>query len=63
VESIYIDTVKEITAKERAAGKGRLYKVEQEYIDLFNNSLSPKAIMSQDPDLTLPKREWRAINY
>lgn len=61
VESIYIDSIKPITKKERAVGKGRLYQVEKEYIDLFNNSLSPAAIMSQDPDLILPKPEWRAI--
>ncbi len=63
VESIFIDSIKPITQKERAPGKGRLYKVEQEYIDLFNNSLSSSAIMSQDHDLVLPKAEWRAINY
>lgn len=63
VETIFIDSVKPITEKERAVGKGRLYRVEQKYIDLFNNSLSPSAIMSQDPDLVLPKPEWRAINY
>lgn len=63
VEAIYIDAIKPITKKERAPGKGRLYQVEKKYIDLFNNSLSPSAIMSQEPDLTLPAPEWRAINY
>jgi hypothetical protein len=63
VEAIYIDSIKPITQKERAPGKGRLYQVEQEYIDRFNVSMSPSAIMSQDPDLELPVPEWRAIDY
>ncbi len=48
--------VKEITKKKPVRGKGRLFKVEQIYIDKFNKSLSPAAILSQDPDLALPPK-------
>lgn len=63
LETVFIDHIKPITKKERTVGKGRLYQVEQKYIDLFNLARSPAAIMSQDPDLSLPPQEWKAINY
>lgn len=55
MESVYFDSVKDVTQKERAPGKGRLYKVEQKYIDLFNRSQSPKAIVYSNPNLELPR--------
>lgn len=63
LETVFIDHIKPITNKERAIGKGRLYEVEKKYIDMFNRSRSPAAIMSQDPDLTLPSREWKAVDF
>lgn len=53
LESAYFNYVKPSTNKERIIGKGRLYAVKQEEIDLFNRSLSPAAIL-QDIDLSLP---------
>ncbi len=63
LETVFIDHIKPITKKERTVGKGRLYQVEQKYIDLFNLSRSPAAVMSQDPDLTLPRYEWKAVDF
>lgn len=54
LERVYFSHIKDITKKKRAPGKGRLYEVEQEHIDLFNKSFSAEAIMLQEPDLTLP---------
>jgi len=54
LESVYFDHVKESTEKSRAEGKGRLYQVKQDYIDLFNKSASPAAILAGEPDLSLP---------
>ena len=53
LDSAYFNYVKASTNKERIVGKGRLYAVKQEEIDLFNKSLSPAAIL-QDIDLSLP---------
>lgn len=52
------DTVKEITEKTPLKNKGRLYKVQQKYVDLFNQSQSAQIIMQMDEeqlDLTLPR--------
>lgn len=56
LEMVFIDSIKEVTEKTRAPGKGRLYKVQQDYIDKFNNSLSPAAILTNNPNLNLPTR-------
>lgn len=54
LESVFFNYVKEITSAERVPGKGRLYKVEQKHIDLFNRSMSPAAILKNNPNLELP---------
>jgi len=54
LESVFFNYVKESTHKERIQGKGRLYAVKQEEIDLFNNSLSPAAVLL-DNELIIPK--------
>ena len=56
VDRIFFNYIKEITKKERVPGKGRLYEVEDEYVELFNRSLSPQIVIDQDTDLTLPSR-------
>lgn len=56
LESVFIDSIKESTEKSRTPGKGRLYKVKQDYIDKFNNSLSPAAILKNNPNLILPNQ-------
>ncbi|MEM7618516.1 MAG: hypothetical protein AAF244_03930 [Pseudomonadota bacterium] len=50
---VLFNYVKPTTEKERIPGKGRLYRVKQEHIDLFNRSRSPAAIL-QDIDLSIP---------
>lgn len=55
LESVFFSNVKEVTSKVRAQGKGRIYPVEKEYIDKFNESRSPAAIMGAEPDLTIPE--------
>lgn len=50
LDRVFFNQVKDVTEKERLAGKGRLYEVRQEVIDLFNNSKSAISIMSQNPD-------------
>ena len=59
LDRVFFNYIKDITSKERVKGKGRLYEVEQKYIDLFNRSRSVQAIMSQDPDLALPEYRLR----
>lgn len=54
LESVFFSKVKEVTSKSRTAGKGSLYAVEKKYIDRFNESRSPAAIMGAEPDLTIP---------
>ena len=54
LELVYFSNIKPITVKTPALGKGKLYQVKQEYIDLFNASKSPAAILHNDPDLSLP---------
>ena len=44
------NTVKEITRKQAIKNKGRLYQVEQKYIDLFNASQTPQIIQQMDPE-------------
>ncbi len=51
------NTVKEITEKTPLKNKGRLYQVEQQYIDRFNASSSPFVVQQSEPDLTLPVYE------
>ena len=53
LDNVLFNYVKPVTSKERIAGKGRLYKVKQEAIDLFNQSKSPAAIL-EDIDLSIP---------
>jgi hypothetical protein len=55
IDRVFFNYVKDVTDKERMAGKGRLYEVRQDVIDLFNKSQSPLSILSHDPDLTLPQ--------
>ncbi len=55
LERVFFNQIKEITDSERVDGKGRLYEVRPEVIDLFNKSKSAQSIMSQDPDLSLPQ--------
>ena len=55
LDRVFFNYVKEVTEKERVGGKGRLYEVKQEHIDLFNNSKAPLSILSHEPDLTLPQ--------
>lgn len=55
LERVFFDAVNAITETERVKGKGRLYEVKREYIDLFNKSQSAVSILSQNPDLTLPQ--------
>ena len=45
------NTVKEITKKQPIRNKGRLYQVEQSYIDLFNKSQTPGIIQQLDPEI------------
>ncbi len=54
LENVFFDNVKEVTEEVRIPGKGRLYAVKREYIDLFNRSRSPAAIVNNNPDLSLP---------
>ncbi|HPD83040.1 MAG: hypothetical protein R3D88_03915 [Alphaproteobacteria bacterium] len=56
LDRVFFNYIKDITEKERVAGKGRLYEVKKDSIDLFNRSQSPAVIISQDPDLSLPSR-------
>lgn len=55
LERVFFNQTKEITGSERVDGKGRLYEVTPEAIELFNRSKSANSIMSQNPDLTLPQ--------
>jgi hypothetical protein len=55
LERVFFNYVKDVTKKERMNGKGRLYEVRQDIINLFNKSQSPLSILSHDPDLTLPQ--------
>ena len=48
------NTIKDVTKKTTIKNKGRLYRVQQKYIDHFNNSGSIQAIIASEPDLTLP---------
>lgn len=54
LELVYFNNIKDVTKKSPVPGKGKLYQVEQEHIDLFNNSKSPSAIINSKPDLALP---------
>jgi hypothetical protein len=51
------NTIKGVTKKTTIKNKGRLYRVEQKYIDRFNKSGSIQAIINSEPDLTLPRYE------
>lgn len=55
LNAVVFNTINSVTKKEPIKNKGRLYEVEQQYIDIFNQSGSIQAIESQEPDLTLPK--------
>jgi len=59
LKAVVYNTVKEVTEKKPLKNKGRLYQVQQEYVDLFNRSKTPQLIMQmdrEDLDLTLPIR-------
>jgi len=55
MKDIFFNYVKPITEIERVVGKGRLYRVRQEEIDLFNKSRSPAAILD-NIDLTVSEK-------
>lgn len=57
LDKVYFNNIKPVTKAEQLEGKGRLYGVRKEVIDLFNKSQSASAIMSQDPDLSLPSKQ------
>ena len=61
LENVFYDNVKEVTKKTRAPGKGKLYEVTKENIDLFNNSRSPAAMMAIENDLIIP--DGTAVMY
>lgn len=54
LDRAFFNYIKESTEKTRVPGKGRLYEVKKEVVDLFNASRSPAAIMSAEPDLVIP---------
>lgn len=55
LQGVVFNTIKASTKKTPVKNKGRLYAVEQKYIDLFNESHSLEAIAEQpNLDLTLP---------
>lgn len=54
LKAVVFNTIKRTTQKIPIKNKGRLYAVEQKYIDLFNEANSIDAIIGQEPDLTLP---------
>lgn len=61
LESVVFDRVRDSTKKTPVTGKGRLFEVKQKYIDQFNQSESPAAILLNEPDLTLP--EYRGYEF
>ncbi len=61
LKGVIFNTIKLITKKQTIKNKGRIYEVEQEYIDKFNKSNSIGVIISADPDLTLPQRNILAF--
>jgi len=56
LDRVFFNYIKDITETTRSPGKGRLYEVKKEFIDLFNISRSPAAIVNSDPDLIIPDR-------
>lgn len=56
LDRVFFNYIKDVTDRKRTPGKGRLYEVKKEYIDLFNKSRSPAAIVLSDPDLIIPRR-------
>ena len=59
LERAFFNYIKSITETERVAGKGRLYEVKQEHIELFNRSGSPETIRAYKPDVSLPTTNRR----
>jgi hypothetical protein len=55
LEDVFFNYVKRVTEKERMSGKGRLYRVQQSYIDLFNRSRSPAAMTAVETDHEIPE--------
>ncbi len=55
LDRVFFNQIKDVTEKERVDGKGRLYEVKREVLELFNRSKSSKSIMSQNPNLNLPQ--------
>lgn len=58
LKTAFFDTVKKSTKKERVIGKGKLYEVRPEVIDLFNQSQSTAIMLNGeniDLDLTIPE--------
>lgn len=56
LDKVFFNYIKQSTNTKRTPGKGRLYEVKKEYIDLFNRSRSPAAIVKSEPDLVIPPR-------
>ncbi len=54
IEDVFFNYVKPATYNERIVGKGRLYKVKKEEIEMFNRSKSPAAILNEI-DLSIPE--------
>lgn len=57
LKAAIFNTVKEVTDKKPIENRGRSYQVQQQHIDLFNQSQVPQIIMQMDKDLldlTLP---------
>ena len=61
LNGVVFNTIKRTTKKMPIKNKGRLYSVEQKYIDRFNKSYSINIISSQEPDLTLPYNDPVAL--
>ena len=57
LSAVVFNTIKSVTKKTTIKDKGYLYKVEKKYINHFNESGSIQAIISSEPDLTLPRND------
>ncbi|MCI5060373.1 MAG: hypothetical protein MRY79_04795 [Alphaproteobacteria bacterium] len=55
LESVILDHIDHITHNKPIVGKGKLYQVRQEYVDKFNESKSPSAILLNEPNIILPE--------
>lgn len=57
LSAVVFNTIKSVTKKTTIKNKGFLYQVEKKYINQFNESGSIQAIISSEPDLTLPRNK------